>query len=249
MKHRGNFNLCTKHDNATEIKSKYDSFFKTSKIQHAKHDRYMEDSVIENLDVDGEILRVEKIEYSVCPECGHPIKILDTWRGETVCQNCGISSRVNITTMNDIKYSGRTFEPLPKNTDVTKEEWAVLCQIKAKRHMKFNVEENYLKPARRTDMKSWRESQYALTVGTYSSVLRMNKSQKERIIYILEHNPLKKIHSRLRRNTIIAGVCRYVLEQDGRGKELRYNREPFIWVSLTNKNYEVIKHNLDNLLK
>ncbi len=94
--------------------------------------------------------------------------------------------------------------------------------------MKFNVEENYLKPAKRTYMKSWRESQYALTVGTYTSVLRMNKSEKERIIYILENNPLKKIHIKLKRNTIIAGICRYVLEQDGLGKELRYNRDLFI---------------------
>ncbi len=122
MNHQGNFNLCTKHDNATEIKSKYGSFFKTSKIQHAKHDKYMKDSMIENPDVDGEILHVEKREYTTCPECGYPIKVLDTWRNETVCQNCGMSSQMNITTMNDIKYSGRIFEPLPKNTDVTNEE-------------------------------------------------------------------------------------------------------------------------------
>ncbi|AEG18157.1 hypothetical protein [Methanobacterium paludis] len=231
-----------------ENTTKYDQALKISKITHAKHDRYRKDSIIVGtVSSNGRKKKVERVEYGKCSECGHEIKASDQWRGETVCQRCGALSKGKPKGNRD--YIGKTFESLPRDTGITDEEWAVLCKLKSKRHLKLETEENFLRPPKGVKKTEYRKSHYLITVDIFGSQLQMNMFQKDRVKYILKNHTLKEIHSRVKAKTVIAGVCRYVLEQDGRGRELRFNRDPFISVGLNMSNYRVMKQNLNRLMR
>lgn len=46
---------------------------------------------------------------------------------------------------------------------------------------------------------------------------------------------------------IVTSICLYVMKEDGRGRELRFNKDFLISIGLTRDKYEVISENLQSL--
>ncbi len=264
-----NENLNTNSKSETEVnKSKavnkdvtvnYNIFFKDKALQLPvnNHERPFKEVKILDDRIDNYNKKswgVEQYEYKTCNECGCPIVGLDPLRGERVCE-CGMTNK-RVMMIADLDLDKQmTKEPFhyTGNQGFTYDEKKVLKSVrKAKHKTKTRVEETkkgnrgvYLK--NNTKTADWRKKQQILILDTISSQLLMTKHQKDKVKRILDNHSLKMVHSRVSQKTIIAGICRYVLMKDGRGKELRFNRHVFEFVGLNESNYNIIRHNIDRL--
>jgi len=218
----------------------YNKLFKGKefRLPQSKHERPIIESEIETRKdpETGEIKKVEVNEYGTCLECGYPLVALDRHHAERVCE-CGVTNKkVILLHDTDIKQQ-QSSEKLrsSKDTGYTDDEIRFLKSRKKK------------VPQTRTPKTDWRKSQYYLTLGNISSQLMMTKIQKDKVKEIIDQHSLHMIHSRVDARTTIAGICRYILKQDGRGRELQYNKSAFKFVGLNKSNYDVIERNLKRI--
>lgn len=230
--------MCSK--NKIDVKKLYNELFKEKEfiLPQSKHERPIIESEIETRKdpETGEIKKVEVNEYGTCLECGFPLVALDRHHAERVCE-CGVTNKkIILLHDNDIKQQ-QSPDKLrsSKDTGYTDDE----IRFMRSRHKKV--------PKVRTPKADWRKSQHYLTLGNISSQLMMTKYQKDKVKEIIDKHSLHIIHSRVDARTTIAGICRYVLKQDGRGRELRYNISAFKFVGLNKSNYDVIERNLQRL--
>lgn len=201
---------------------------------------------------------IEKIEYTVCnnilPDgsvCGHPITASDSHRGESFCEKCGILTSTKKFVIPD-NYDIGEFTEHYKN-ELSESGEHITQLIKSS---KYNmIIENPPKITKKGKIyygkskKVWRESQKYFTLEILSSQLHMTDWQTEEVKDIMETYPLNKIHRRVNSNTIIAGICMYVLRlvNPKRG-DLKYSNKIFSSYGLTKKNYSIMQKNLDRLL-
>ncbi|MBZ2166338.1 TFIIB-type zinc ribbon-containing protein [Methanobacterium spitsbergense] len=259
-------NLDTNLESEPEKKEfNYDEFFKDKEfhLPQSKHERPSKEITLLSsriTDDKGKSWGIERYEYKTCiePNCGYPLVAIDALRGERVCEGCGLTNKhqVMIADM-DLKQQ-HSEEPLRTSEDagdITHDEEKVLTHIKKRAKKKeyttkvreAELENRNCKLQVKTPMQDWRKKQYILTLGTISSQLLMTRDQKKRVKHIINKHSLVQIHSRVDQKTTIAGICRYILMKDGRGKELRFNQSVFKFVGLNESNYNVIKRNLDRL--
>ena len=67
---------------------------------------------------------------------------------------------------------------------------------------------------------------------------------------ISKASSLQKFHSRIPSDTIIVGICRYVLKQRGvLGYLLKYNYKVYVEYDLTKHDYEIIERNIKKVLR
>jgi len=178
---------------------------------------------------------VEHSQLGECPECHYPVKATDSWRGETVCKQCGLVISDRAPALPDQELmKNRSTDKINKGSKTTHDEKEAL-----KRAGKPVINH--------TDMKDWRKAQKILEIDRISNQLMMTKQQREIVREIVRTHNLRNFHRRLNTDAIIAGICRYVLVKQNRVKELRYNREPFVSVGLNKQGYRVIERRLNAL--
>ncbi len=245
----------------------YDIYFKdkTFNLPLVAHERPFKEVKFldKKISKDGREWKIEKYEYKTCPECGGYLVALDRSRGERVCE-CGMTNkRVMLIADTELKWQGSKDKVRKKEEFLTYDELKVIKHIhkKAKQegyntavgHIEANKKKKQGKKYKKekiqikTSQKDLNKKRYIMTVGTVASQLLMTKGQKQRVIEIIERFPLPIIHSRLNQQATIAGICRYILKQDGRGNELRYNRSAFQFAGLTEASYNIIERNLKGL--
>lgn len=171
-----------------------------------------------------------RVELTGCVECGHPVKVYDPRRGETVCEKCGLV--IDEVVFEDPGNYDVQHAPLPKIND----------NIRSDEQKLFK---NGTKP--RTPSATWRKQQYINTLMIIASQLQMNKNQIEIIKEVIETYKMTMFHRGLGHKTIIAALCRYILSREGRGRELRYSRTVFKENNLTKNKYETIAMNIQRL--
>lgn len=224
----------------TEVKGEnfdYDKFFLNFNIPYARHQRIIKsiEPLKKKIEKKGKLWAVMHTEFTTCPHCEHPIMARDDKRGEFVCEGCGTVSGTGIKLSNNNEVEeNRETSPLNSSDRYTKQE------------QEF-VKKTTNRQLKQCNKQSWRKTQYIMQIGILNTSLMMNKNQKDKIKFIINKYSLRSIHGNADYMIIIAGVCRYILIKDGRGKELRFNREPFNLVGLTKQNYKIIKTNLDKL--
>lgn len=239
-------NLDTNSDSEPEIKEfNYDVYFKDKKLKLPKcqHERPLQEVTqygrIKDKEGNLSDLPIEKHEYNTCHECGGELVALDRSRGEKVCDQCGMTNKHVKMTNDYILQKQCSPEKLndSKTTEYTPTEKKFL---KSKKRKGLKT---------RTSKADWRKAQHVLTLQTITKQLFMTKPQIDQVKSILDDHSLKIIHSRVDRKITIAGICRYILLKDGRGRgnELRFNISAFKFIGLDNSNYHVIEHNLKRL--
>ncbi len=241
----------------------YDIYFKDKQLRlpQCKHERPFKDVQVSTSNVkddNGKSWKVERYEYKTCNECGHPLITIDSSRGERVCE-CGLTNKRQVMINDwDLQKQHSSEDLRDSKTSQTHEEEKFLehfrrnnrrkkIKTKAQLELEKENESTFIKVQPRTPQQEWRKAQYILTLGTISSQLLMTKNQKDRVKDVINKHSLNVIHSRVDQRTTIAGICRYILKKDGRGKELRFNRSAFKFAGLNETNYNVIKRNLDRL--
>ncbi|MBZ2166994.1 hypothetical protein [Methanobacterium spitsbergense] len=225
----------------SEPETIYDELFKDKKfaLPQNKHERPIRETELQKIKdkETGEIKKIEVNTYGECIECGYPLVALDHHRAERICE-CGMTNKKIILLPDTGMKKERSKQPLrtSKNTGYTPEEAQFLNSNRKRRGPKV-----------RSEKQDWKKSQHIFFLGTIKSQLLMNYTQEKRVKEIINNHSLHLIHSRVDARTVIAGICRYILLQDGRGKELRYNRSAFKFVGLNEFNYNVIERNLKRL--
>ncbi|MEN6554371.1 MAG: TFIIB-type zinc ribbon-containing protein [Methanobacterium sp.] len=227
-------------------KTIFEELYQNLHLKDAKHDLFETKELTGTSQPIGKIRKpIMDITFGGCPECGFPVKATDVWRGETVCEGCGYVLTHESTEPND--YELHDTSPLRPETQITTAERNIIYSIKAKRQRKFQTTENFGNYKAGTQKSDWRKDRHYIVIDTISSMLMMNKTQTNECKEIVKNHSLHEFHSRANTNAILAGICRYVLEKDGRGRELRYTRDAFNLNGLTRDKYKVIKRNLDEL--
>jgi hypothetical protein len=101
---------------------------------------------------------------------------------------------------------------------------------------------------KRVDKETWRINRYKSFVNVVSTNYMMTNWQKIRAKNIIETFPethISKIPYTY--EEIVTSICLYVMKEDGRGRELRFNKDFLISIGLTRDKYEVISENLQSL--
>ena len=235
----------------------YDIYFKnkTFSLPLCAHEKPFKEVKLTNNKIKeyGKEWKVEKYEYKTCHECGGELVAMDRSRGERVCE-CGMTNkRVMMIADTELEWQGSKDTLRNSKDSLTYDERKVLKVIhkhEKKRGITTKVREKAKKKVKvqvKTPMKDYRKSQYAIIVDSISSQLFMTKPQKDRVKSIIDKHSLRMFHNRIGYRTILAGICRYVLMKDNRGKELRFNRSVFEFVGLNKSNYDIIERNLKGL--
>lgn len=229
-----------------EIEEKiWNEYYPNLKLD-ARHDLFETKELTGRSEKVGRIRKpVMNVTLSGCPECGYPIKGYDAGKGETVCPKCGAVLNYDIIPDENQELQSED-KDLPWNRGITVDEQVLINNIKRNRQKKFQTKEEYTK-ARPKNKKDWRKSRHYMTVDSIASMLMMTKQQKQLCRDIIDEYSLHELHTRANSEVVVAGICRYVLEKNGRGKELRYNRDAFILNGLDRFKYKIIKGNLDRL--
>ena len=249
-----------------ETNFNYDEFFKDRhfNLPGLPHERPVKEEIqIGRKEYNGKEWKVCKVEYSTCHECEYPLQTVDHHRGERICE-CGLTNK-KVEFIKDYIFSKQnTPGKLRTSKDsMTYEEERVLKHIHTKERKKnitTHVREKAKEDAEKENKKihrlhvktprtDYNKKQYTLTLEIIASQLFMTSLQVDAVKSIINKYPLTTIHSRVHHRTTIAGICRYVLLKDGRGKgnELRFNRTAFKFVGLSDSNYNIIKSNLSRL--
>ena len=221
----------------------YDKYFKGKilKLPKCEHERPTQEIIrvgkIKNPYNNDKLIPLERHEYKTCYGCGGELVAVDRSRGEKVCDQCGMTNKRVMMTNDFVLQKQCSPEKLndSKTTGYTPTE---------KRFLKSRKRKG-LKT--RTTKEDWRKAQHILTLGTISSQLFMTVLQINRVKRIIDDHSLHVIHSRVDQKITIAGICKYIMMKDGRGKGMGYNNSAFKFVGLNEFNYAVIKRNLDRL--
>jgi hypothetical protein len=242
----------------------YEKYFNDFNITTAKHDQKRKSTKILDTTVFYKGLEwpVEKIEYSVCEECGHPVFALDTYRGETVCEHCGhVKNSIHLTDDRELLIQhgiivdgGAESTAYNKPTNNLSKSGKYIQKLINSGYYYESITQQrpYLNKHDQlcwvdNKKKAWRKSQYAIFVDIVSSNYMMTSYQKQKAKEIIDKCSLSQIHSRINHNAIITGICIYFMKKDGRHVLIKNNsfcKE----VGLNNNSYAVIKKNMDSLL-
>lgn len=221
----------------------FDTYYKEFNVVDAYHDLFESIELTGRSYTVGRIHKpIMKVEIKACPVCKHPIKSYDYHRNEVVCDKCGV-------VVSTYTYDPGDYNPneLPWNDGrLRKDELRVIgLERKRKRKIEGFNPENKVK--HQSDMKRWRRKQYINKLDLVAEQLKMTENEKEIVEHVIDTYNLKQIHSRLKYDTIIPAICRYVLCKNGKGSELRFNRAVFKENNVTPENYELMANNIKRL--
>lgn len=183
-----------------------------------------------------------KVKITGCPSCKHPVRVYDEWRGETVCEHCGVV----VSTYN---YEDGDYNPdeLPWNDGRLRKDELKVIGLERKRKERITKQPTQGKVKHQSNTQNWRKKQYFFALEIISSQLQMTENQKEIVKEVIDTYPLNLFHGWLGHRTIITGLCRYVLCLQGRGRELRFSRSVFKENNLNSENYEKISKQIKQL--
>lgn len=217
----------------------YDKYIKKeTSIPYASQEEYIisksivnEVIVKEDLSVDEMNLihnePVYKLKRTTCPECDSYTFLRDYRHGEIVCSGCGLVLNENLS-------------EIPEDIHIKQYHYDNLTSEERKIIKKNHGREYYY-----TKKQDWNRQQQKRIMERYTSLLEMNKLEKEYVNHIIDVIGYKRLHSRCCYETIIAGVCRFVLKNRSNINytHLRFNYSIFNDL-LTRKEYEVIEGNI-----
>lgn len=178
-------------------------------------------------------LAKQGINKQGCPLCGCIISLYDHHHDENLCPRCGcvlnkmVKLNVDYEQMNQFKvYTGSGY---------TKTEKQVLKRHK--HHFKTQ--------------KDRRIMRYSSLIKLFTSQLQMIHTDRLEVYYLLRAvHTLKYFHSKLPYETILLGICRYVLKQrGGYPYRLRFKNPLYIEYGLDKKGYNTIEKNIMRLKK
>jgi len=255
----------------------YEVYFTDFKTPYARHNRRMKDSkiVYTRKEVEeskefkelGIVKPIEKIEYGQCYDefifkrpCNHAVSSSDN--GITVCEGCGtVLGYVNLDIGNQIQGDKSNYPDVnyckthEKKEDELSDFGKHITDImedksyyKRLTEKEPSIDDKGNIKYKDNSMKNWRKSQKYFHVGTVSTKYMMTPNQRREAKEIIKKYPLIKLHSRINEKAIILGICIYVMKKQGR--HILINKSPYCEeLGLSKHNYEVIKRNLDRLLK
>lgn len=226
----------------------FEEYYKDFNVVDARHDLF------EELEFMGHNHHGEKIDRPVmkvtlksCPECGWPVKANDYKHGAVSCEGCGL-------VLNHI-----IFQEAPENLKADKKIGSKRIDLQAEKEWHGNYNKlnpgfketinrlNKVAPYHLRGDDDCRTDAYYAKVDVIASQLHMNTNQSDIIKHVLNTWPMKTIHSRVGYQTIIAGLCRYLLCKEGHTGGIRFNIPAFRDNGLNKDNYEIIKNNIKRL--
>ncbi len=169
------------------------------------------------------------LEHSSCIECGHPVKALDDFHGEVVCEGCGLITPY-------FKYESHDFSEEFENENFKS------LSMQGKRV------NGLLKKYQNTKKQRYNDSHNALLVDIIAGYYMMTAYQRQDSKDVIDNFSLKRIHSRLNERAIVLGVCIYFQKKDKRHIKIKDSKycESF---GLNTHGYRVISNNLNRLLE
>lgn len=164
-----------------------------------------------------------------CKLCGCMLHLQDTY--ELCCADCGYIEDTPTMTVN---YATMTTSPLFNTKGFTKEEKML---INTHRHFNKSKETQKIQQLFVIDVI---KHDLCLTSVDILDVKRIISKAKS----------LQKFHSRIPSDTIIVGICRYVLKQRGvQSYLLKFNYKVYVEYDLTKHDYDIIERNIRKVLR
>jgi len=159
-----------------------------------------------------------------CKLCGSILHLQDNY--ELCCADCGY---VEDTISYTLNYATMTKSPLFNTHGFTKEEKMI---INTHRHFNKSKETNRIQQNIVLDVIKHDLCLTSVDIIDVQTILRKVPS-------------LQKLHSRIPSDTIIVGVCRYVLKKRKvLGYLLKFNYKTYVEYDLTKHDYEIIERNI-----
>ena len=164
-----------------------------------------------------------------CKLCGCILHLQDDY--ELCCADCGYVENTPTMTVN---YATMTTDRLFNNYGFTREE-----------KMLINTHKHYLKSSQINKIQQL----FVLDVVKHDLCLTsVDILDVKRIINKVP--TLQKFHSRVPTDTIIIGICRYVLKQRGvLSYLLKFNYKVYVEYDLTKHDYDIIERNILKVLR
>lgn len=164
-----------------------------------------------------------------CELCGSILHLQDDW--EVVCADCGYVEYTPTLTMN---YATMTTNQLFNTHGFTKEEKMLINT-----HRHFN------------NSSKTHKIQQLFVLDVIKHDLCLTSVDIAEVKIIINKVPtLQKYHSRIASDTIIVGICRYVLKQRKvLSYLLRFNYKTYVEYNLTKHDYNIIERNINRFLK
>ena len=165
-------------------------------------------------------------EVVKCPECDSNHIIVDYIECEVVCRDCGL-------VLQDQPLRGEF------NQQIYITKYGLTKIDKSFFHKLYpQVPDSTIRDKR----------EYNRLLKLVASNLQMNSLEKKTAEYFLTAG-IKKLHSRVKSDTVIAGVCRYsiIFVSPMKGRQLWFKRDVFKSSKLTPKAYTVIKRNIESI--
>lgn len=162
-----------------------------------------------------------------CPLCGSILSLKDSY--EVLCPDCGcVESDNNLVGIDYNSSSKQKFH----QKNLTKFETKFL------KHSHFN------------DRKERRRLDYKMIVDTLKFDLCLTTTDVQDVFRIIDQiDSLKQLHTRLPYDTIIAGICRYVIKKRGiLPGVLRFSNNAYKEYKLSKHDYKIIERNIEKLI-
>lgn len=166
-----------------------------------------------------------------CPLCDCKIRLYDVERAERVCNDCGYVYDDGCSNSNLELYDGRSTELMYVGKG-------------------FTEDENQFRRKNGQFLKLWksqrerRQITYHNVVLLFKSILGLSDIDVIDVESILSKaGSLKRIHPRLKYETIILGVCCFILHEN-KGRQIVFRDKLFKDYELTRHKYEIISNNI-----
>lgn len=175
--------------------------------------------------------RAKQIVGMKCPQCNCVVALFDERKCEKLCSECGfVISEPNLVGVSYEQVSSQSLH----SSLLTKDEKKLL-------HI----------PNHFNDRKERRYMDYKHIVDTVKVDLCLTRVDIQDILLIIRRvDSLKQLHSRLPYETIIVGICRYVLKKRKVLPVLvRYTNQAYLLYELNKHDYEIIEKNIKKLEK
>lgn len=179
-------------------------------------------------------LAKQGINNNGCPLCKCKLTLYDELKSETLCADCGYVYEIEY--YDTIEYTQHNTTKPYTGTGYTHTEKKY---FKHKNKKKINF----------TSSTERNKIYYRQLVDMLKFELALTKYDIQQVMTIInDAKSLKKIHSRLPVETIIIGICRYVIKQ----KKclpylLRFKNQIYKEYKLTKKDYNIIERNINKL--